>query len=110
MNYQRNFGGAIWTNHALDRIGQRGLTQEIASAAFQHPDNSLPGRNEGSTEYQKRFGKSVVSVIAKKNDKGEWIILSCWVDIPLTQNSFTSKRKRTFLSELFFLLKKQLGF
>ncbi len=77
------FGNAIWTNHALERLEQRKLPQDLAWKAFQYPDKTIPGKQTGSTEYQKYVGNSLVTVIAKKNEEGEWIILSCWVDPPL---------------------------
>ncbi len=114
MNNQ--YGGVIWTNHALDRIGQRGLTQELAIAAFNHPEESVKGR-EGSTEYKKHFGRSTVSVIAKKNERGEWLILSTWVNPPIEgtldykkqQHYNRYKNSSGFLKFLLFV-KKHLGF
>ncbi|MCL4354708.1 hypothetical protein M1349_04565 [Patescibacteria group bacterium] len=70
MSNQQYFGGAIWTNHALERLGQRGLTQELAAKAFNHPDKSIPGKQPGTIEYQKSFGNSLVTIIAKKNERG----------------------------------------
>lgn len=79
----RNYGGLIWTNHALQRLSERGFPQKLAYSTFTSPAKTLPGRDTGSVEYQRWFGKSKVTVIAKKNDKKEWIILSCWIDPPL---------------------------
>lgn len=83
MQGQQHYGGAIWTNHARERLGQRGLSQDLAAQTFSLPDVTLTGKQPGTFEYQKRFGKSTVTVIAKQNEKYEWIILSCWIDPPL---------------------------
>lgn len=92
MTGQRVYKGAIWTNHALQRLGQRGLTQELAASAFTNPDNVIPAKN-GGTEYQKRVKNSLVTVIAKKNEKGEWLILSNWIDPPLPGSIDIKKRE-----------------
>ncbi|MEN9327737.1 MAG: hypothetical protein RI947_545 [Candidatus Parcubacteria bacterium] len=120
MSGQRLYGGAIWTNHALERLGQRGLSQDIASQAFNHPDASIPGKQSGTTEYTKRFGKSMVTIIATRNDKREWLILSCWIDPPLPGSIDEGKKekwldyrsaysKAGFWGKLWLVLLKQLG-
>ncbi len=94
MNTQRIFAGAVWTNHALQRLSQRGFTQEMAGKTFSSPEFSLPGKQKGTIEYRRRFGKSQVTVIAKKNEKQEWIVLSCWIDPPLPGTEDAKKRKK----------------
>ena len=113
---QKYFGGAIWTNHVLDRLGERGLTQDIASSTFNKPDRSGPGRESNTTQYQKRFDKSLVTMVAKQNEKNEWIILSCWVDPPLPGGADDKKRiayknyqKASALGKIWITLKRQLG-
>lgn len=78
---QRDFGGIIWTNHALERLDQRGLTQELAYSAYRTPDKSHPAR-DGGMEYVKWVGKSKITLIAKGNNKGEWLVISNWIDPP----------------------------
>src|SRR3989344_5960746 len=114
-NYQ-HYGGAIWTNHALQRLGQRGLTQELAWKAFNSPHHSLPGKNPGTIEFQKRFNKSLITIIAKQNEKKEWIILSCWIDPPLPgsidikkKDEWQKYQKAGFWGKMFLTLRKQLG-
>src|SRR5260221_8321029 len=73
------YGGVIWTNHALERLRERGIKQSDALATFNRPDQSRKGSNErGSWVYFKTFGKDRIEVVAKKNEKGEWIVLSVW--------------------------------
>lgn len=117
MSYNRYYGGAIWTNHALERLGQRGLSQELAWKAFQFPDKSFKGNQPETIEYQKSFGKSLVAIIAKQNEKKEWVILSCWVNPPLSDSIDNKKKeeykkyqKASFLRKFLITLKNQLGF
>lgn len=75
----RNYGGAIWTDHALARMKERGIKQGDAWAAWNNPDRKRPGTNKAGTNvYYKNFGKQRMEVVSKKNDRGEWVILSVW--------------------------------
>lgn len=111
-NYYR---GAIWTTHALERLGQRGLSQDIAWQTFSYSDRQFSGKNPGTIEFQKHFGTSLVTVIAKQNEKKEWIILSNWIDPPLPgtidyykKEEYKKYQKAGFWGKLFLALKKQL--
>ncbi len=115
MRFSRHYKGAIWTNHALERLDYRGLTQEVAAAAFQNPEHSLPGNQSGSIEYQKTIQGSLVSVVAKKNERNEWLILSCWANPPLRgSDEHTDQQKQRvfkkagFWKRLFLTLTRQL--
>lgn len=88
----RVFHNLIWTNHALDRLEERKLSQSIAWTAFRYPDKVLKGRLPGSFEYQKRYQSSLITLIAKKNDQGEWVVLSVWIDPPLA-GTWDAKKK-----------------
>lgn len=115
MSNLRYYGKAIWTNHALERLGSRGLTQEIAWRAFQYPDYSEKGKQKGSWEYRKKFGNSTVTVIAKQNEKYEWIILSCWINPPLPgylddrkKQAYEKYRKAGFWGQLWMDIKRSV--
>jgi hypothetical protein len=74
-----HFGGVIWTNHALERLRERGISQSDAWATWKRPDQSREGSNQkGSWVYYKTYGDQRIEVVAKKNEQGEWIILSVW--------------------------------
>lgn len=76
---ERNFGGVIWTDHALKRLKERGISQSDAWATWSRPDQSRQGSNQkGSWVYYKTYGDQKLEVVAKKNEKGEWLILSVW--------------------------------
>ena len=74
----RNFGGVIWTNHALERLSQRGISQGDAWATFNRPDQSRFATTKGAWVYYKTYGNQKIEVVAKQNEKKEWIILSVW--------------------------------
>lgn len=72
------YGGVIWTNHAIQRLYERGVAQSDAWYTFQHPDSQLRGAASGSLRYFKDYGEQRIEVIAALNEKKEWVILSCW--------------------------------
>lgn len=73
----RNFGGVIWTNHAMDRMRERGIKQGDAWATFNRPQQSRKGAS-GNWVYYRNWGGDQIEVVAKQNDKKEWLILSVW--------------------------------
>lgn len=75
---QNQFKGTIFTNHALERLSQRQITQSDAWYTLRRPDKSLKGKSPGSWKFYKDYGSQRIEVIAKKNEKGIWVVLSCW--------------------------------
>lgn len=94
-----HFGGVIWTNHALLRLRERGIKQGNAWATWRNPEQSRKGAS-GNWVYYKTFGKERIEVVAKQNEKKEWIILSVWA------KPYYSKVKKT--KSLITLLVKKL--
>jgi hypothetical protein len=92
------YGGVIWTNHAIQRLRERKITQSDAWYSFQHPDRQLPGKTSGSIRYYKDYGEQRIEVIAKQNEKKEWVILSCWSKILGTGRSIFPKQESVFLT------------
>ncbi|MBN1262928.1 MAG: DUF4258 domain-containing protein [Candidatus Pacebacteria bacterium] len=78
---QTYYQGVIWTNHALQRLRERKISQSDAWYTFRRPDNSRKGKSAGSRCFYKTYGNQRIEVVAKKNEKAEWVILSCWSKI-----------------------------
>jgi hypothetical protein len=66
-----------FTNSARQKIRQFNLTENMIHDAIQFPDRTSPGRDKGTTLFQKSMSVGWVTVVAKQ-DRGEWLILSCW--------------------------------
>ncbi len=81
-----HFGGVIWTNHALDRLRERGIKQGDAWATWNRPESSRKGTTPGTFVYFRNYDGIQIEVVAKKNEKGEWLILSVW-SRPILVNS-----------------------
>jgi len=73
-----SWGGVIWTDHALQRMKERGVKQEWALACFNNPDSKRFATAERAWVYYKTWGNEKVEVVAKQNERGEWVILSVW--------------------------------
>lgn len=83
----RNYGGVIWTNHALSRLSERGIKQGDAWAVWNRPEQSRYSNTKGAWIYYRTFpasargetgGSERIEVVAKKNERSEWVILSVW--------------------------------
>jgi hypothetical protein len=113
---ETHYRGAIWTHHAMQRITERGFDQDAAGWTFTNPDSIQPGKQPGTQEYKKRFNDKTITLIGKKNDQGEWIIISAWIDPPIAGTADHKKReewkkykKANFWGKLWYIFKKQLG-
>jgi len=94
-----HYGGVIWTNHVLDRLRDRGIKQGDAWATWRNPEHSKKGTVTGSWVYYRNYGGNQIEVVARQNEKREWIILSVW-----SRQVFENhKKKETFWS---FIIKK----
>ena len=99
----KNFGGVIWTNHALQKLKERGIKQGDAWATWRNPQQSRRATSKGTWIYYRTYGSEKIEVIAKQNEKKEWIILSVWSK-PVYE---TKKKPEPFLSFLFHKILKK---
>lgn len=106
----------IWTKHAEERNRERQITQGWIEATINHPDNfsEIEG---GKIKCVKNFGDYTVTVITSKTDSGKYLVLSSWVNPPITGTSDYKKgryqnhiKKASSAKKLWITLCKQLGF
>lgn len=96
----KNYGGVIWTNHALKRMSERGVKQGDAWATFRRPDSSRKAQKKGSFVYYKTYGNQKIEVVAAKNNKKEWVIMSVWSK----EASKPIKKEKTSLNRILKLV------
>jgi hypothetical protein len=108
------YGGVIWTNHALKRLRDRGVSQSLAHTAFKNPDTTQ--KDGDTTMFRKRIDNTLVCVVAKQNEKKEWVVLSAWMDPPASgsvDQRWKEERKRynkaSALGKFLLTIKSQLG-
>ncbi|MCX6705339.1 MAG: efflux RND transporter periplasmic adaptor subunit, partial [Candidatus Woesebacteria bacterium] len=94
-----HYGGVIWTNHALDRLRERGIRQGDAWATWRNPEHSKKGTISGSWVYYRNYEGTQIEVVAKQNERKVWLILSVW-SRTVTENH---KKPQSFLN---FIMKK----
>lgn len=93
-----HYGGVIWTNHALQRLRERGIKQGDAWATWRNPEQSRKGTVSGSWVYYRNWGGTQIEVVAKKNEKKEWLILSVWSRKVYQKSDY---RKQSFWRSLY---------
>ncbi len=103
----RNYGGIIWTNHAIQRLQERGIKQGDAWATWKRPDQSRYAATKGAWVYYKTWGNTKIEVVAKQNERKEWIVLSVWSKPVFDKkDKYKGKKSESFIKKLFtFLLK-----
>jgi len=98
----KNFGGVIWTNHALTRLRERGIKQGDAWATWRRPDQSRYAQDKGTWIYYKTYGNQKIEVVAKQNERKQWLILSVWSRTVHQDGTSTSVQKKpSVLKKLF---------
>ena len=73
-----HFGGVIWTNHALARLQERGISQGDAWATFSHPQQSRFAKDKNAWIYRRNYNGNQIEVVANQNERKEWVIISVW--------------------------------
>ncbi|HVZ12043.1 MAG TPA: DUF4258 domain-containing protein [Patescibacteria group bacterium] len=111
-----NYTDVIFTNHAREKLTNRGIEKNDALETIVHPDISKKGKNRDTIEYIKGFNGFKITLIGKENDHHQWIVLSVWRDPPLDgtadarQNSrWKEFNKAGFWGKLWITLKQQIG-
>ncbi len=76
---QREVRNVIFTNHALDRLDQRQITQHMVVQTVQSPDRSEIER-DGDTKFTKTINGRQLQVIGRwEADENKWLVKSAWV-------------------------------
>jgi len=102
-----HFGGIVWTNHALDRMRERGIKQGDAWATWSSPESSRKGKLSGVFIYYRNWNGTQIEVVTKKNEKKEWVVLSVWAR-PIASKSPTGSSKVGFWRALYnFIFSKK---
>jgi hypothetical protein len=100
----RNFGGVVWTNHALERLTQRGIKQGDAWATFQRPEQSRYAATKGAWVYYRTYGSEKIEVVARQNERKQWIILTVW-----SRPVYETHHKHKSEGGMFSFIRKILG-
>lgn len=109
------FAGAIWTDHAMDRMKERGIPKDYATEAIKNPD-SFQSNNGDGTKSTKKIADRTITLVTKKNERGEKIVVSIWMDPPMIgtkdhKNKLRYKKykKASVGGKIWMTILKQLG-
>ena len=94
---KREYRGIIFTDHALNRLHNRNVSQQKAHQTLKSPQRKQPGKTSGSFKFSRDFDDYLLQLIAKKNNQNQWIILTCWVK---DKSSRRQTKERNFLDQL----------
>lgn len=72
------YGGVIWTDHALQRLEERGIKIDHALTTLNSPHESRYAATKDAWVYYRTWGTDRVEVVAKQNEKKEWLVISVW--------------------------------
>lgn len=126
-NKNMKINDVVFTNHAIERMKQRGIPGDLIWQAVKTPDKTTPGKEKYTTEFTKHHNGHVITVVGKKNDIGEWVVLSAWIDPPLAGTADFRKKekynkkmdkiweldrkmeKASFWGKLWLTFRKQIG-
>jgi len=105
----------ILTNHALTRVGERKIPESFIRETISNPDR-VRVSEKGGEEFMKVIDGKTISAIVKKNELGEKIVLSAWVNPPFPGTKDFKKKERYkqmqkagVLKKLYLTLLDQLG-
>ncbi len=87
-----NYKGLIWTSHAIYRMRERGIKQLDAYLTWHNPEKSKYIRSKSVWVYFQNLGGRKIEVAARKNEKGQWLILSVWEKNCLSGKARNKKR------------------
>ena len=102
---QNNYKGLIFTNHAFQRMRERRIKQGDVWTTWRKPDQSRYAKNKGAWIYYKTFGRQKIEVVAKQNEKKEWIVISVWSKHAKKIRKNHKSYRRSFLGSIIKFLR-----
>lgn len=74
----KNYKSLVFTNHGLDRLESRFITQEMVWQVVNKPDKKYPSKDK--TKFIKTVHDRRLHVVASKLKKeNKWLVISVWV-------------------------------
>ncbi len=77
--FVREYGGVVWTDHALERLESRGIDQSDAVAVMRKPERTFPGKKDGSIKFIRTIDGRRINVVAMLDERKKWVVMSVWV-------------------------------
>lgn len=78
-NFQRFYGNMIWTNHSIERLAKRNISQSDAIKVMQNPDKTYPGKKADTVKFIRTINNRRIHLVGKLNEDKQWVVLTAWV-------------------------------
>lgn len=112
-----NYTDIVFTDHAIVKLKERGISKNDAFETVLHPDQNSSGKKKGTRELRKKFDEFEITAICRENNKQEWVILSVWRNPPLPgtpdakqKTQWKKYNKAGVWDKIWFSIKQQIGF
>lgn len=93
----------IFTHHALERLKSRNITMSQAWAVWRRPNKRSYAKTKQAWVFCRNWHDMQIEVVAKQNEKKEWVVLSVW------SNRISShKPRQSFWKKMIVKIWKQL--
>lgn len=76
----RMYKELAFTNHALERLRQRGVTQSEVWATWKRPRKRYYAATKGGWVYERVWGKRQIEVVVTKNERDQPVVISVWAN------------------------------
>lgn len=92
---QKNYQNLVFTNHALERIRLRSISQDQVQRVLANPDKTFPSDKPEQIKFIRSLNNRTIHVVAKHlPDQNKWLVVSVWVrgeddPVPLTWKIIT---------------------
>lgn len=90
-NFQREYGGMIWTNHAMERLASRRIPQSDALKVMQRPDQTFPGKKDNTVKFIRTLNGRKIHLVGSLNESKKWVVLTAFVRGEEDQYGFPEK-------------------
>ena len=99
--FVREYGGMVWTNHALERLSKRGIPQADALRVMKSPSKTYPGKKGSSVRFIRTVNGRRLFVVAVMDEEAKkWIVLSVWVRGEEDRGGFIEELVRKAMGKL----------
>jgi len=107
--FERYYGGMVWTNHAMERLKQRGIYQADALAVLRNPEQTFPAKKDNSVKFIRTVNGRRIHVIGVLNEEKRWVVTSVWVRGEEDRVGWPERIVGALVDKLVGWLKKKFG-
>lgn len=104
-NFQRFYGNMIWTDHAVERLKKRHISQADALKVMANPTKTFPGKKPGTVKFIRTINDRRIHLVGKLNEQKQWVVLTAWVRGEEDRDDVVVRIVKWIFSMIFKILK-----